>query len=174
MLHGWHMTRPHCGQLAASLLFRLLPTLPVWAAAARRAAGRQTEQEASKELPATPGYSSTATAPHKYQRTMGFPHRCVLLQTVYDAVDDSSGSWLSLLFLPPIRVHPSGQCHAKYRTAAEPAGPRLGHGGGMQKASSYVQLLFDAHRLGSMEMKPELWGCEEERARSHVKAVCWS
>lgn len=38
----------------------------------------------------------------------------------------------------------------------------------------HMQLPFDAPRLGSMEMRPGLWGCEEERARSQVKAVCWS
>lgn len=43
-----------------------------------------------------------------------------------------------------------------------------------RKASSYLQLLFDAQRLGSMEMKAGLWGCEEERTMSHMKAVCWS
>lgn len=44
----------------------------------------------------------------------------------------------------------------------------------MQKASFYVQLLFDAHRLGSTEMRSGLWGWEEEKARFHVKVVCWS
>lgn len=100
---------------------------------------------------------------------LSWPHQHILLQVHFSSCPPPG----QMGRRAPTRAHFSRQCDAKYRTAEEPAGPRLVVGC-RRKTSSYVQLLFDAYRLGNMEMRAGLWGCEEERAMSHMKSICWS
>lgn len=138
MLHRWHIAHPHCRQLPIppNLSLSIAPIPPPTHSAfagstAWRAAGRQTGQEASKELPATSQVQQHSHSPSQASKNNGlsWPHQHVLLQVHFSSCPPPGQMERGA----PTRAHSSGQGHAKYRTAEEPAGPRLGHGGGMQK-----------------------------------------
>lgn len=135
-------------------------------------AGRQ-GRRLQRSCQPLPRYSSTATAHHKCQKTMGFPGLVSTSSSRSTSLPaPHQGKWKEE---PPPGLIPLGRVMQNTGQQKNQLAPDWDMVVGCRrKASSYLQLLFDAQRLGSMEMKAGLWGCEEERAMSHVKAVCWS
>lgn len=181
MLHGQHVAHPCRGQLtillnaepqhrsrSASRPQRLCgqpqrggQVAGRWGASGFKGAASHFPGTASAPQPATGVENGWVSQAPLSCRPSGLSCRfssCLLLGPM--------GRWA------PAGADSSGQCHAKYKTAGGPAGPQ--DGAWWWDANRHVQLPFDARGLRSAEMRPGLRGCEEERARSQVKAACQS
>lgn len=175
VLHGWHFTRPCCGQLtipanlSLSNALILPPTVPLWAGTAWRAAGRQTGQEAAEELPAT-SREQQHSAQHRCQTLMGFPGLTGV---------SSSRSWLSHLFLPLTRANGKRSPHQPSLLWAVSCKIQDSRRTSWPQAGTWwwdAEGMCNCH-LRHTDCRARKWGQDRgdvERDRSQVKAVCWS